>query len=637
MKRRNELDANVSVARRWRAGLSAPDLLLLFLGLFLGLCLTTWSGLAFPAGTDPVAKGWHYYKRGEYDTALRQFKAAAEANPRDSKALSGWGWCLYRMRKDGEAEEVFQKILEENPRYPSALRGLAAIRRRRYGTLNLAWQLYGRGDYDHALLLFREILGKTGERQPREQIWRARLGEGWCLYWMGRFEKAAMSFQAVLKEREGESGALQGLGYSLYRQGEYRRALEPLTRLREAYPAWFEVADNAAWCHLKLGELEKAREAFEKALSLRGNCADTYAGLAWCFQKKGNREKAVQNFLSAIALDPRYVEDDAFFELLAKEKDGADLWIALGEAYRVRREFESALLRFREALRQRPKDLKARMGLARARIALGQYDKAVEALKDLSKREPRGGNGDWRRARETLGWAYYYMGEYDKAYAIFKKLRHESGMGWCLLRKDKIKEAEREFREALKVHPGDPSASSGLKELERLRRIRLDRAWKMYYRGDYPGALGAFQAIRTNRRRLLRIADFWEIYCGIGWCYLKIEKHDKALSAFKRALDLSLKGKHAASASGRVHTGLAWTYYGMGLYAQAAREFKKGLRALPYSIELYRGLGWSHLRQGEPGAALRAFKKGLALQPGDPGCRSGVLQIKKETGKGEGK
>ncbi len=84
----------------------------------------------------------------------------------------------------------------------------------------------------------------------------------------------------------------------LMKKRDYQRALEYYTLRLEKEPGHLEAMRNLGYCRFKLGEPEKAIEAFEKVLSLRpgDNVALLYLGLINAY--RGNGEEAVRHWKS---------------------------------------------------------------------------------------------------------------------------------------------------------------------------------------------------------------------------------------------------------------------------------------------------------------------------------------------------
>jgi tetratricopeptide (TPR) repeat protein len=76
---------------------------------------------------------------------------------------------------------------------------------------------------------------------------------------------------------------------------------------------------------------------------------------------------------------------------------------------------------------------------------------------------------------DNLGWCYYYLKNYEKAYEAFKRLEDYhpeigyiaaiNGQGWCELMKGDKADAEKLFLKSLKLVPYNYSAELGIKSI----------------------------------------------------------------------------------------------------------------------------------------------------------------------------
>lgn len=66
-----------------------------------------------------------------------------------------------------------------------------------------------------------------------------------------------------------------------------------------------------------------------------------------------------------------------------------------------------------------------------------------------------------------------------------------------------------------------------------------------------------------------------------------------------------------------------WSYYRLGLLAEAAKDFKEGLEADPRNLRSLKGLGYCYLQQGNPVMAQRSFSLVLSQEQEDEGALVG--------------
>ena len=163
------------------------------------------------------------------------------------------------------------------------------------------------------------------------------------------------------------------------------------------------------------------------------------------YSKASNLE-ARKRFEHALALDPQYVRayqgysqthvldylfdwsDDSQLSLrLGREAaikavklDNADYrsHFALGWVYLHEKRFEEALAEFEEGLSLNPSDARSLAEAGSALTFLGEMEKAVEQIQKAMRYDPF--HPDWYFG--FLGWAYYFLKDYDEALRITSRI-----------------------------------------------------------------------------------------------------------------------------------------------------------------------------------------------------------------------
>ncbi|MBI5903480.1 MAG: tetratricopeptide repeat protein [Deltaproteobacteria bacterium] len=73
-------------------------------------------------------KGVELYRAGQYQDAVREFKAAMEKHPRDAVLYNNYALAYMALGQNDEAEQSFKKALELAPAYPEALNNYGALK-----------------------------------------------------------------------------------------------------------------------------------------------------------------------------------------------------------------------------------------------------------------------------------------------------------------------------------------------------------------------------------------------------------------------------------------------------------------------------------------------------------------------------
>lgn len=126
---------------------------------------------------------------------------------------------------------------------------------------------------------------------------------------------------AVLN-RLGDSDTMGARGLYLlgeaYRSMErYREALVPLAKVATLLPEDLHVSLAIAWCYKRVGRLEHAIGAMERALKHSPNCAIVHYNLA-CYLSLGQQvDRSLIHLSRALTLDPTFrilMDDEADFD-----------------------------------------------------------------------------------------------------------------------------------------------------------------------------------------------------------------------------------------------------------------------------------------------------------------------------------
>ena len=71
--------------------------------------------------------GWAYYRKGDYEKAVKHFKKAIEANPGYALAYNNMGLAYNRLDRPEKARRAFEKAIDRAPRYLDAYLNLGRV------------------------------------------------------------------------------------------------------------------------------------------------------------------------------------------------------------------------------------------------------------------------------------------------------------------------------------------------------------------------------------------------------------------------------------------------------------------------------------------------------------------------------
>ncbi len=238
----------------------------------------------------------------------------------------------------------------------------------------------------------------------------------------GDLDAAARGYAAILRREPRNADALHLLGVLSHQRGDHAAALE---RIGQA----IAINSDAAVFHFNLGNVLAAL---------------------------GRTGSALEAFARATRLDPRH----------------AAAWFNLGRALGQEGRDGAAAAAFRQASELMPESAPARHELARALIAAADrtsdaaaYDEGIGLLGTHWQEGP-----DPSLSRIALAHALEMRDRWSEAVEHYEGVIAANselaparrGLGNCLNRLGRMDEAVREYREAMRIEPGDPATASGL-------------------------------------------------------------------------------------------------------------------------------------------------------------------------------
>ncbi|HEX3694587.1 MAG TPA: tetratricopeptide repeat protein [Polyangia bacterium] len=182
---------------------------------------------------------------------------------------------------------------------------------------------------------------------------------------------------------------------------------------------------------------------------------------------------------------------------------------------------------------------------------------------------------DSTRELLTRGREHYTAREYDKAEALLSRLARErlayadvyQMLGVIYHQQGRLSDAESMFQEALRINPGYTEAA-------------LNLAVTYNDLGKYREAKDIYQSAMAASRNA------------------------------PRSLDPFAKGKIA-----NMHADVGSAYHGVGLFADAVREYERALTLCPGFVDIRTRLGATYREMGDLEAAVREFERVRAENP----------------------
>lgn len=452
---------------------------------------------------------------------------------------------------------------------------------------------------------------------------------GWLLNHMERYQEAEFYLLKGVHEFPEDGWMRSQLGFCYDRQGKIKDGMEELlTALEMGFDEpW--VHGEIGWCFKEAEEYEQAITCFEDALLDDADNAWLLSQAASAYAALGRKEEALEYYLKSYRLQP---DSDACFDL--------------ANYYHQEENFKEEIF-YLEKIKDKESEPWKEYQIANAYMAL-QEPKA--ALQHLEVAEHLG--KDDTSLHALMGDAYRMLEDkqnadlhYDKALSYYEKAIHrEKEHYWIYQEMIWIAHKQRDWEKKLAY-------------LKRAEKEKKDDLWLMYHfarcyseLGDYEHAENACEfclshgekgkdmldlyawnlgrdkkedkAIEILQKRIKQDgADGW-VYGELGWDYLQLQEHEKALLHFGKASELEPQNAMHVSMMG-------WCHYQLD-------EYDEALRYLQEAIKLGRKDGWILATMGEVLAkadrkeeAIEYYEQALAMEYGVDWIPDEINKLKK--------
>lgn len=429
--------------------------------------------------SDLMILGHVYAAQERREEAVGAYGRAAEVRPKDPLPYESTARVHLREGNLEAARRQFDRALERT--------GTGAARApllREVGSLAIRL-----GDFEAARDYFGQLTRGAGEHLYAKSEYARALAAA------GHHERAAEEYDRVLRTLAGDGRVVAPLlrdrGRAELDAGHFDRAIETLGRALRAAPARTGLRHEIAELRIEayrraerlpelVTELERGPGGFERSTQL-----------AVLYEELGRSEDALAANRAALSANPRDIETRLrivrISSRLGRLADVVTEYRALVRLHPREPRFVVELAQFltetgqrEEALRlaeqterQHPRDAGVHRALAELYVRWGDEARSARAMRTLARLEP---NDPTHLV--TLGAQELAEGRRDAALAIFRRIlttetdraRAQATLGGVLADHDLLDEAERAYREALKLGPDEADYVRGLASvLERPR------------------------------------------------------------------------------------------------------------------------------------------------------------------------
>lgn len=512
--------------------------------------------------------------RGKYELAAEEFREVVRAAAGDNRvlapALRDLGVALARAGKKAEALKELERALK-------AAGQTAGVRREVYQAIA---EVYRADDRLGELVL-------RLEKEPALNADELRL-LGALYEETGRLDKALATYRAALKREPGDVATRLKVVQLLEVQGALDQAVSEYEALIRAAPRNPDYVFRLAEALLQRGERARAIAELRKLEARSGDDEETLAALVDFYERVGETERSLlllQRLANSAQSDPQHLVElgTRYWQAGDKKRalatwqrlrvvvpDRARALLMLGEIYLEHDMAKEALEALREAARLQPKQTRYKKAYALALERMGGaapsreqrqslHDEAFKIWEQIL-RDPSSGRELQREARQHIvtlwglsGQLTQRIGGLEKRFAA-KPPDLVAGrlLGESYLRLRRYADAERVFRRAVELAPGDVETlgrleralalgrklDAAIQVLEQLAKLEPKRAREHYQRmAEYAAELYRDEdAIRYAARAVELSPEDADGHRKLGEMYRQRQDTARAISEFRQAI-----------------------------------------------------------------------------------------------------
>jgi tetratricopeptide (TPR) repeat protein len=440
--------------------------------LLLTICSSAYSQQPLPAdptvgestGVSPLREAERLIQRGELDKAKSIIDDQLKSDPSNVEALNLLGIVAANQKNYAEAEDAFQRALRLEPGSKTTHNNLGNLYvaqqkldlaekefnavlktapTNRDANYNLGLVLMAKGSPLAAIPHFQRVQPQTVE--TKFNLIRAYFAAG----------KSAEALQQarVLSSAHKQDVQLHfTLGLVLASAKQYKSAQIELDQANALQPETFEILHNLGQAYLRGREYAKAEITLNRALKLKPDSVETLYLLAQVYSEQNRPLDALELLAHAHKAAP---ENTEVIFLMAR--------VSMTQNY-----YEDAIPLLESGLKIAPRRADLHAALGESYFMSGKAERAIEEFKTLIALDPSA------RSYSFMGLSYRHLGRFDEAEKYFKEgLKVEPQNASCLFNLGFIEErqgndvrAEELFQHALR---SNPDFSEALLELANLR------------------------------------------------------------------------------------------------------------------------------------------------------------------------
>lgn len=359
--------------------------------------------------------GDSFFRQGDYDDAIAQFRKALSLRPDDVRAHRTLGDLLFNKKELDGAISEYREALRLNPNDGAAHRSLGNV-------------LFNKNDFDGAKTEYREVL----RLNPKDSEIHRSLGD--VLFNKSDFENASAEYREALRLNPEDSRAHRSLGDVLLNEDDENGAL---TQYREALridPADMDAHRSLGEVLLGKGDAAGAEHEYREVMRLSPSDPGAHDNIGEALIDEHDLDGAAAEYQAALRLDPddprahtglgnislgQGHAEEAIAELKKATVAGKQVpgfaYELLGRACASLHRYDEAIQAWTEVKKLVPGLTEASLSIATLLVEQKRYSDAIAELQPAVERRPKDA-----RLQFVLGRALLRAGEVEKGITAFQ-------------------------------------------------------------------------------------------------------------------------------------------------------------------------------------------------------------------------
>jgi tetratricopeptide (TPR) repeat protein len=346
------------------------------------------------------------------------------------------------------------------------------------------------------------------------------------------YDRALADFNQAIKIQPNRAFAYVNRAGIYGAKENYDLAIADCSQVIKLQPDFALAYMKRGIFYLFKGDRDRAIADLNQGIKLQPDLALAYASRGEIYYHKGDYNLAISDYNQVLKLKPDYFE----------------IYNARALAYAKQGDYDQAIADYNQAIKLKPDFALAYNNRGISYKNKGDYDRAIADYNQAIRLKP-----DYALAYHNRGNAYGKKGDYDRAIIDHNqaiklepdKASHYNDRGYTYALKGDYDRALADAKQALKLEPNSAGAYD-------------TRGFAFAGKGDYPGAIADYnQALKLIEDKGKTISDIDikknvtttytydvdRIYYHRGLAYRKQGKKDRAISDFKKTLELTKESK----------------------------------------------------------------------------------------------